>query len=201
MTLTAGGNDLLTGDSPGAILRRLHHIAQRISPLGRVIINTVYDPSDGDNDVGRRQLGLSRLAAIQLRRRLNALNRGIRSLAGEYGLLLAHLEQLFHERELLEKAHHQRRADDQPGVRDQTVMVEGRVVAVDSARYWPHRTSSRTGLSCDFEHHNHPSSGGLLVDAPHRSPRQIDGLRLSTSTEFAFSQPHPVGQILSTFIP
>ena len=53
VTLTAGGNDLLAGELPRAILRRLDQIAQRIQPLGaRVVINTVYDPSDGDNDLG-----------------------------------------------------------------------------------------------------------------------------------------------------
>jgi acyl-CoA thioesterase-1 len=97
VTLTAGGNDLLLGDSPRAILGRLHQIARRMRPLGgRVVINTVYDPSDGDDDVGRRELGLSRLAAIQLRRRLNALNHGIRNIAAEYGFLLADLQELFH---------------------------------------------------------------------------------------------------------
>jgi len=87
VTLTAGGNDLLAGELPRAILRRLDQIAQRIQPLGaRVVINTVYDPSDGDNDLGRRELGLSRLAAIELRRRLNSVNRGIKRLADEHGL-------------------------------------------------------------------------------------------------------------------
>src|SRR5438034_3146668 len=77
VTLTAGGNDLLGGDLPRAILRRLHQIAERIEPLGaRVIVNTIYDPSDGDNDVGRRELGLSRLATLALRRRLNAGHSG-----------------------------------------------------------------------------------------------------------------------------
>jgi lysophospholipase L1-like esterase len=96
VTLTAGGNDLLGGDLSRAILRRLHQIAVQIQPLGaRVIINTVYDPSDGDNDLGRRELGLSRLATIELRRRLNALNGGIAKLAHEYGFLLADLERLF----------------------------------------------------------------------------------------------------------
>jgi lysophospholipase L1-like esterase len=95
VTLTAGGNDLLGGDRPRAILRRLHLIAERIQPLGaRVVLNTVYDPSDGDNSVGRRELGLSRLAAIELRRRLNAVNGGIRKLAREHGFLLADLERL-----------------------------------------------------------------------------------------------------------
>src|SRR5205823_5977747 len=97
VTLTAGGNDLLGGDSPRAILRRLDQIVQRLQPLrARVVVNTVYDPSDGDNDLGRRELGLSRLATIELRRRLNTLNRGIAKLAHEYGFLLADLEQLFH---------------------------------------------------------------------------------------------------------
>ena len=96
VTLTAGGNDLLGGALPRSILRRLHQIAQRIEPLGaRVVINTIYDPSDGDNDVGRRALGLSRLATIELRRRLNAVNGGIRKLAGQRGFLLADLERLF----------------------------------------------------------------------------------------------------------
>jgi lysophospholipase L1-like esterase len=97
VTLTAGGNDLLEGDLPRAILRRLHQIARRLQPLGgRVIVNTIYDPSDGDNDVGRRELGLSRLATIELRTRLNVLNRQIEKLAREYGFLLGDLERLFH---------------------------------------------------------------------------------------------------------
>lgn len=97
VTLTAGGNDLLGGDLPRAILRRLHQIAQRIEPLGaRVIVNTIYDPSDGDDIVGRRELGLSRLAMIELRQRLNALNRGIAELAAEHDFLLADIERLFH---------------------------------------------------------------------------------------------------------
>jgi lysophospholipase L1-like esterase len=97
VTLTAGGNDLLSGELPRAILRRLHQIAQRIRPLGaRVVINTIYDPSDGDNKVGRRELGLSRLATMELRRRLNAVNRGIKKLADEHDFFLADLEGLFH---------------------------------------------------------------------------------------------------------
>jgi lysophospholipase L1-like esterase len=97
VTLTAGGNDLLGGGLPRSILRRLGQIAERIEPLGRrVVINTVYDPSDGDDAIGRRELGLSRLAALELRRRLNALNQGIENLAGEHGFLLADLELLFH---------------------------------------------------------------------------------------------------------
>ena len=96
VTLTAGGNDLLLGDLPRVILRRLHQIAHGIRPLGaRVVVGTIYDPSDGDNDVGRRELGLSWLATIELRRRLNAVNRGITKLGAEHGLLVADLERLF----------------------------------------------------------------------------------------------------------
>jgi lysophospholipase L1-like esterase len=97
VTLTGGGNDLLAGDLARTILRRLHQIARRIEPLGgRVIVSTLYDPSDRDDDVGRRELGLSRLATIALRRRLNAVNDGIVELASEHGFLLADLERLFH---------------------------------------------------------------------------------------------------------
>lgn len=96
VTLTAGGNDLLGSDPARAVVRRLHQIVRRIQPLGgRVVMNTIYDPSDGDNDLGRRELGLSRPAAIVLRRRLNALNGGIRKLAREPGVLLCDLEHLF----------------------------------------------------------------------------------------------------------
>jgi lysophospholipase L1-like esterase len=78
VTLTAGGNDLLGGDLPREILRRLHQIAKLIQPVGsRVLVNTVYDPSDGDNNVVRRELDLSRLATIELRRRLDAVNGGV----------------------------------------------------------------------------------------------------------------------------
>jgi lysophospholipase L1-like esterase len=97
VTLTAGGNDLLGGELPRAILHRLDRISDAIGPRdARVIVNTVYDPSDGDNEVGRRELGLSRLATLELRRRLNALNGGIRKLAAQRGFLLADLELLFH---------------------------------------------------------------------------------------------------------
>ena len=97
VTLTAGGNDLLGGELPRSIARRLGQIADRIERLdARVIVNTVYDPSDGDNEVGRRELRLSWLATLELRRRLNAVNGEIRKLARERGFLLADLERLFH---------------------------------------------------------------------------------------------------------
>lgn len=97
VTITAGGNDLLGGSLPRGILRRLDEIAERVRPLGAaVVISTVYDPSDGDDEVGRRELGLSRFAAAELRRRLNALNSGVKRLAAERGFMLADLQELFH---------------------------------------------------------------------------------------------------------
>jgi lysophospholipase L1-like esterase len=97
VTLTAGGNDLLGGELPDAILGRLHQIAQRLEPLGaRVVVSTVYDPSDGDDEVGRRELGLPPLAISELRQRLHAVNRGIADLAAVHGFLLADVERLFH---------------------------------------------------------------------------------------------------------
>jgi hypothetical protein len=64
VTLTAGGNDLLSGDLPSAFLRRLDEIVGRLQPLGaRVVVSTVYDPSDGDTALGRRELGLSQLCS------------------------------------------------------------------------------------------------------------------------------------------
>jgi hypothetical protein len=96
VTLTAGGNDLLHGDVPDTILRQLDQIAGRIQPLGaRVILNTIYDPSDGDDDLGPRELGLSRPETIELRRRLDVVNVGIRTLASAHGFLLGDLERLF----------------------------------------------------------------------------------------------------------
>jgi len=95
VTLTAGGNDLLIGQPPPAILRRLNEIAARIKPLNaQVLVNTVYDPSDGDDALGP-ELGLSQPETVELRRRLNTLNTGIAELAREWSFTLADLEQLF----------------------------------------------------------------------------------------------------------
>jgi hypothetical protein len=56
----------------------------------------IYDPSDGDDDLGPRERGLSRPVTIELRRRLDVVNGGIRTLACKHGFLLADLERLFH---------------------------------------------------------------------------------------------------------
>jgi hypothetical protein len=127
VTLTASGNDLLHGDVPGAILRRLHEIAQRIEPLGsRVVVNTIYDPSDGDDEVGRRELGLSELELSELRQRLRSLNRGIAELAAEHGFLLADLERLFHGHGVASGRHRVRprdRAEPRRRERDRRALV------------------------------------------------------------------------------
>jgi lysophospholipase L1-like esterase len=96
VTITAGGNDLLGGELPTGILGNLEEIARRVQPLGaRVIVNTIYDPSDGSDDLGQL-LGLSAMATLELRRRLNAVNEAIARLARAHEFLLADLEQLFH---------------------------------------------------------------------------------------------------------
>jgi lysophospholipase L1-like esterase len=96
VTLTAGGNDLLLQQQSAEILRRLEWIAEHLVALeARVIINTVYDPSDGDDEVGGRELGLPITAVRELRRRLAETNAGIKALAATYGFLLADLEDLF----------------------------------------------------------------------------------------------------------
>ena len=68
VTLTIGGNDLLGafGDTAAArrvvtavrsaVDRALDSIAARLAPGGRVVVGTVYDPSDGTGDTAR--LGL-----------------------------------------------------------------------------------------------------------------------------------------------
>jgi lysophospholipase L1-like esterase len=96
ITLTAGGNDLLLHELPDDILGRLEQVADHLETTGaRVIMNTVYDPSDGDDEMGGRELGLSGHAINELRRRLNAINFGIRAIAGRRNFFLADLEELF----------------------------------------------------------------------------------------------------------
>lgn len=108
VTLTAGGNDFLRGASeilnrlPGASWEKLAHvtlnnlriIADRLQEFQcAVILNTIYDPTDGDDSL-LAQFGLS--DATPARATFNALNDGIRALAHEREFLLADLETLFH---------------------------------------------------------------------------------------------------------
>jgi len=92
VTLTAGGNDLLMGQPAEPILANLERIAEALDGLSApVLLNTVYDPTDGDDDLSS-EVGLPR----EMRLRYNALNGGIRELARRRGYLLADLEPLFH---------------------------------------------------------------------------------------------------------
>lgn len=108
VTLTAGGNDFLQGawqagntqgkwDAVSAEpLANLEQIADRLSAFAcPVLLNTIYDPTDGDNSV-LGAFGLAESAADQARTAFNALNNGIRALAARRGFLLSDLETLFH---------------------------------------------------------------------------------------------------------
>jgi lysophospholipase L1-like esterase len=93
VTLTIGGNDLALLQHPAAdILPRIAAIAARLAELRcRVIFNTVYDPTDGDDSVGEASGFLP-----SIRDDYNELNAGIKAIAAEHGFLLADLEALFH---------------------------------------------------------------------------------------------------------
>lgn len=106
VTLTAGGNDFLQGAFAvlnGASkweavasqpLANLARIAERLAAFDcPVIVNTVYDPTDGDNSL-LVQFGLQHAPSARVA--FNALNDGIRQLAAARGFLLCDLETLFH---------------------------------------------------------------------------------------------------------
>jgi lysophospholipase L1-like esterase len=98
VTVTVGGNDLLlcAGRPPepclSAIMANLASIADQLAAFRcPVIINTIYDPTDGD-DVFAPLLGIPpdfRAIYVQL-------NAAIRTLAATRGFLLADLQALFH---------------------------------------------------------------------------------------------------------
>ena len=92
VTVTAGGNDFLLGRPVPAIAANLEVIAQRLDPLGAaVIVNTVYDPTDGDDEVARKRLGIP----PEVRVGFDALNGAIKSITERHGFLLGDLEILF----------------------------------------------------------------------------------------------------------
>ena len=108
VTLTAGGNDFLQGvwqavNTPagwGTVsaqpLANLEEITLRLKPFTcPVILNTIYDPTDGDNSL-LGAFGMAADTAEQARTAFNALNNGIRALAKTHGFLLSDLETLFH---------------------------------------------------------------------------------------------------------
>jgi hypothetical protein len=91
VTLTAGGNDFLLGRSVEEVGENLESICERLTAFGcAVILNTVYDPTDGCDKLGAR-LGLSPEKRVEF----SALNWRIRTLARARGFMLGDLETLF----------------------------------------------------------------------------------------------------------
>ena len=89
VTITIGGNDLLHGRSLSWITINLLAITERLSVWRcLVILNTVYDPTDGHDAL------IPEMAS--LRPRYEGLNQTIRQLAASYGFMLADLQELFH---------------------------------------------------------------------------------------------------------
>ena len=103
ITLTVGGNDLLqrplwnidrhslqdpeTEDT----LRKLNTIYSSLCQFHcTVIVNTVYDPTDGDDAI-LGQLGMSK----QFRTAYEEINNAIKKMAGTYDFLLSDLQQLY----------------------------------------------------------------------------------------------------------
>jgi hypothetical protein len=99
VTVTIGGNDLLAayGDTAAArevivgvqtaLARALPEIAGCLAPSGRIVVGTVYDPSDGTGDAVR--LGLppwpDAVAVIE------ELNDGLRGVAVRHGATVAEI--------------------------------------------------------------------------------------------------------------
>jgi lysophospholipase L1-like esterase len=109
VTVSIGGNDLLGayGDTSAArqviarvqtaVAQALPEIAGRLAPSGRIVLGTVYDPSDGTGDAAR--LGLppwpDAVAVIE------ELNDGLRAVAERHGANVAEIAELFHGHGLL----------------------------------------------------------------------------------------------------
>ena len=124
VTLTIGGNDLLSayGDTASAreaigrvqaaVVRALDEVVTRLAPGGRVVVGTVYDPSDGTGDAGR--LGLppwpEAVAVIA------ELNEALREVASARGAAVAEIAERFHGHGLL--AGDASRPDPRPAERD-----------------------------------------------------------------------------------
>ena len=109
VTLTAGGNDLLemamgigslvdlpmgivTEHAVKSSLDKLAQISERLASFQcPVLINTIYDPTDGD-DALAAQLQIP----AEWRPVYDRLNAGIKTLAQDNGFLLSDLQKLFH---------------------------------------------------------------------------------------------------------
>jgi lysophospholipase L1-like esterase len=109
VTLTIGGNDLLSayGDTAGArevvarvrtaVDHALPEISARLAPSGRLVVGTVYDPSDGTGDAAR--LGLPPWPdAVAL---IDELNEGLRDVAIRHGAAVAEIAAVFRGHGLL----------------------------------------------------------------------------------------------------
>jgi lysophospholipase L1-like esterase len=109
VTVTIGGNDLLGayGDTTAAraviarvqaaLDRSLTEIAGALAPSGRVVVGTVYDPSDGTGDAAR--LGLPSWAdAVEV---IAELNDALRHVAVEHGAAVAEIAEHFRGHGLL----------------------------------------------------------------------------------------------------
>ncbi|MGY1637796.1 SGNH/GDSL hydrolase family protein [Geodermatophilus sp. SYSU D00742] len=109
VTVTIGGNDLLGayGDTraargvvarvQAAVSRALTTITGALDPAGRVVVGTVYDPSDGTGDAVR--LGLPPWPdAVEL---VHELNDTLRGVAARHGAAVADIAGSFHGHGLL----------------------------------------------------------------------------------------------------
>jgi lysophospholipase L1-like esterase len=124
VTLTIGGNDLLAayGDTSGArdVIARvqaavdtaLAELAGVCAPSARIVLGTVYDPSDGTGDAAR--LGLppwpDTVAVI------GELNDALRTVAARHGAVVAEIAKLFQGHGLL--AGDPSRREPRPAERD-----------------------------------------------------------------------------------
>jgi lysophospholipase L1-like esterase len=109
VTVTIGGNDLLGvyGDTKAAravislvqkaVTRALSQIGDLLAPSGRVVVGTVYDPSDGTGDAVR--LGLpSWPDAVAV---IEELNDALRGVAAQQGATVAEIGEQFRGHGLL----------------------------------------------------------------------------------------------------
>jgi lysophospholipase L1-like esterase len=124
VSVTVGGNDVLSGYGDTAAARAIIHrvslglsralgeLQPLLAPDGRVLVGTVYDPSDGTGDAPR--LGLppwSDAVAV-----IGELNAALRHVAAEHGAAVAEIDRHFSGHGLL--AGDATRPDPRPSNRD-----------------------------------------------------------------------------------
>ena len=124
VTLTIGGNDVLSayGDTRAAratirrvsqaVSRALDWLETSLAPGGRVVVGTVYDPSDGTGDAGR--LGLPPWPdAVSV---IGELNSALREVVAGHGAAVAEIGECFSGHGLL--AGDATRPEARPSTRD-----------------------------------------------------------------------------------